>query len=586
MNCPKCGQTVAADARFCGKCGSQVESAPASAAPMRDFGLATASASGAGTASAFTTPQALPGLIERIKNIVLTPKSEWPVIEAESTTVAKLYSGYVMPMAAFAAVMSFIRMSVIGVSLPFGGTIRTPFVSGLFSSVLTFVMGLIGLYLVGLIINMLASPFGGRQDQRQALKTAAYALTPAWLGTALTFLPMGSLLQLIAGIYGIYVLYLGLPVMMRGKQGSAGGYTASVVACTIGVGIVFGIVAAMLGATGRLAGLGGSAAMYDSRSPEAQAAAADRAGAVLGNMLGGAVGTDQQGKDGLANAFSNLAKTGQKMEREEAAARSQASTGGAAGTASGPGTTSADTTTGPGTTSASGTAADTGGANSAGAGTAVGTASAVGAGTTARSASAATNGSTGSTSSAAGSNADPTQNAMAAAGGLMSALGGALGGNVRHDPVDFNTLKSMLPVSLPDMQRTNAEGSAQQALGVKSSSASADYQGTDAGSSNPRLHIKIADISGVSGLLDAASGLVPTGETQSDTGFEKDTVLNGRAIHEKYDRRSGDGEVSAIIAKRFSVEVTGQGVAIGQLEKTLGSLDLARLESMKDAGAH
>jgi hypothetical protein len=136
------------------------------------------------------------------------------------------------------------------------------------------------------------------------------------------------------------------------------------------------------------------------------------------------------------------------------------------------------------------------------------------------------------------------------------------------------------------MQRTNAQGSAQQAMGVKSSSATADYQGTATGASNPSMHIKISDMSGVSGLLDAASGLVPTGETQTDTGFEKDTVLNGRAVHEKYDRRSGDGEVSAIVAKRFSVEVTGQGVDLAQLEKTLGSLDLARLESMKDTGAH
>jgi hypothetical protein len=152
--------------------------------------------------------------------------------------------------------------------------------------------------------------------------------------------------------------------------------------------------------------------------------------------------------------------------------------------------------------------------------------------------------------------------------------------------VDFNTLKGMLPASLPNMQRTNAQGSSQQAMGVKSSSATADYRGTAAGSSNPSMHIKISDMSGVSGLLDAASGLAPTGETQTDTGFEKDTVLDGRAVHEKYDRRSGDGEVSALVAKRFSVEVTGQGVDIAQLEKTLGSLDLARLESMKDAGAH
>jgi hypothetical protein len=518
MNCPKCSQPVAQDARFCGKCGAQIESA--SGAGVADLGLAaaTATASGAGAAPAYGSPHALPGLIERIKNIILTPKTQWPVIEAESTAVGQLYTGYVMPLAAFAAVMSFIRMSVIGVNLPFGGTLRTPFVSGLFSSVLTFVMGLIGLYLVGLIINMLAPSFGGQRDQRQALKTAAYAFTPAWLGTALVFLPLGTLLQLCAGIYGIYVLYLGLPVMMRSKPASSGGYTASVVVCSILVGILFGVVAASLGVVGRMGAFGGSAAMYDSHSPQAQAAAADRAGTVLGNVLGGALGSDQKGKDGLSKAFSNLAKEGAAAQAANGAAQS---------------------------------------ANRADVATA-----------------------------AAGSNADPTQNAVAATGGLIAALGGALGGSVRHDPVDFNTLKGMLPASLPNLRRTNAEGSSQQAMGVKSSSATADYQGTAAGSAIPSMHIKISDMSGVSGLLDAASGLVPTGETQTDDGFEKDTVFNGRAVHEKYDRRSGDGEVSALIAKRFSVEVTGRGVDIAQLEQTLGSLDLARLESMKDAGAH
>jgi Yip1 domain len=537
MNCPKCGQSVPSDGRFCGKCGQQIdsnagqaqsESAPPGAS-VGDLGLATAAAAGAGaTASGHPGPgaQALPRLIERIKNIILTPKTEWPVIEAEPTSVAQLYNGYVTPMAAFAAVMSFVRLSVIGVSLPFGGTIRTPLANGLVSCVVTFILGLIGLYLVGFIINMLAPTFAGGRNQRQALKTAAYALTPAWLGTALTFLPLGTLLQLIAGIYGIYVLYLGLPVMMRSPQDKAGGYTAAVVACTILVGILFGVVGAMVGGAARMAGIP-SAATYGSHSPEA----ADRAGAVLGNAIGGVLGTDQKGKEGLANAFSDLAKAGQKMEQEEANAA------GRAGTAAG--SDSAAATTAPATTAAT----------------------------------------------TAGSNADPTQNAMAAAGGLLSALGGALGGNVHHEPVDFNTLKEMLPASLPQMQRSDAEGSSQQALGVKSSSATADYQGVSAGSSSPHVRIKISDMSGVSGLLEAASGLAPTGERQTDTGFEKDMVVNGRAIHEKYDRKSNDGEVSALIAKRFSVEVTGRGVDIAQLEKTLNTVDLMRLEAMKDAGA-
>jgi len=219
-----------------------------------DFGLAAAAAPGAGTA-AYPGARVLPSLIERIKNIVLTPKTEWLVIEGEPTSVAQLYSGYVMPMAAFAAVMSFIRMSVIGVSLPFGGTLRTPPASGLVFCVVTFLLSLIGLYLVGLTINMLAPMFCAARNQRQALKTAAYALTPAWLGTALTFLPFGTLLQLIASIYGIYVLYLGLPLMMRSQPDKsqpdkAAGYTAAVVACSILVGMLFGAVAAVLGGAG------------------------------------------------------------------------------------------------------------------------------------------------------------------------------------------------------------------------------------------------------------------------------------------------------------------------------------------------
>jgi hypothetical protein len=221
MNCPKCG-------------------------PSASSGAPT----GAG-AAAHPGAQAPAGLIERIKNIVLRPKTEWLVIEAEPTSVAQLYAGYVMPMAAFAAAMSFIRMSVIGVSLPFGGTIRTPLASGVVSSVVTFILGLFGLYLVGFIINMLAPTFSGGRNQRQAMKTAAYALTPAWLGTALTFLPLGSLLQLIAGIYGVYVLYLGLPVTMRSQHDKTGGYAGAVVACSILASILFGAVGAALGAAGR-----------------------------------------------------------------------------------------------------------------------------------------------------------------------------------------------------------------------------------------------------------------------------------------------------------------------------------------------
>jgi hypothetical protein len=40
-----------------------------------------------------------------------------------------------------------------------------------------------------------------------------------------------------------------------------------------------------------------------------------------------------------------------------------------------------------------------------------------------------------------------------------------------------------------------------------------------------------------------------------------------------------------MLAKRFQVEITGDGVDMSSLEQALGQVDLAHLESMKDQGA-
>jgi hypothetical protein len=205
---------------------------------------------GTSTVAGATAPasSAVPGLLERAKNILLAPKTQWPVIAPERTTPAQLYKGYVIPLSALAAVVSLVHMSIIGISLPVSGTIRMPLTSGLTSAALTFGFGLVALFLVSLIIDVLATSFGGMRDHRQALKTAAYAFTPAWVGTLFSLLPtLSTLLQLAAGIYGIYLLYLGLPILMRSGRDSAFGYTATVVLSTIMLGIVLGIVSATIG---------------------------------------------------------------------------------------------------------------------------------------------------------------------------------------------------------------------------------------------------------------------------------------------------------------------------------------------------
>ena len=299
MNCPKCNKPVPANARFCGSCGQILDATPAAAG-------ASATASKAWSAAAASAP----GLLSRLKNIVLSPKTEWPVIAAESTAASQLYVGYVVPLAVLAALLGFLRMSVFGVNTAFGGNFRVPVSSGLTYTVMVFVSALFGVLIVGLVINALAPTFSGTKDQRQALKVAAYSLTPAMLSSVLALSPvLPTLLQLLAGLYGIYVLYLGLPVLMQSPQEKSFGYTASVVICTIGVGIVFGILTTVAHIGGAGHGFyGGTAA---DRAAE-QAAARDQGAAAVGNTIGNILGTDAKGKAGLSAALSNLAKAGEQ----------------------------------------------------------------------------------------------------------------------------------------------------------------------------------------------------------------------------------------------------------------------------------
>ncbi|HTV96551.1 MAG TPA: Yip1 family protein [Steroidobacteraceae bacterium] len=182
-------------------------------------------------------------LIDRARNILLTPKTEWPLIEAEPTSIAQLFKGYVMPFAALYAVMAFFRMSIIGYAFW-----RIPLLSRVVYALVDFGLALLGVYLLGLIVDGLAPSFAGQRNQRQAMKTVGYAFTSSAVASVFGLLPrVGPLLQLLAGLYGIYLLYLGLPSMMRNPQEKSAGYTAVVVVCTILVFIVLGLLASVTG---------------------------------------------------------------------------------------------------------------------------------------------------------------------------------------------------------------------------------------------------------------------------------------------------------------------------------------------------
>ncbi|HET7832526.1 MAG TPA: Yip1 family protein [Gallionella sp.] len=184
-------------------------------------------------------------LVERAKNIVLQPKSEWLVIEGETATVADLYREYIMPLAAIGPVASIIGMSMVGINMPMMAAVRVPLSNAITSAIISYVLSLIGVFVIGLIIDALAPNFGGRQNRLQSFKVATYASTASWLGGIFLILPVLGIFSFFAMLYGIYLLYLGLPVLMKAPQEKAGAYTAIVVVVAFVVMVAFGAVSSM-----------------------------------------------------------------------------------------------------------------------------------------------------------------------------------------------------------------------------------------------------------------------------------------------------------------------------------------------------
>ena len=408
------------------------------------------------------------GLVDRAKNICLTPKTEWPVIAGEASTTGGLMSGYVAPLAAIGPIAGFIGGSIIGHSLPFVGTFRTPIMMGIGVAIFTYVMAFVGVFILSLIIDALAPTFGGEKNGQQALKVAVYAYTPAWLAGILSIIPFLGMLGIIAALYGLYLLYLGLPRLMKCPEDKSIGYTVVIVICAIVLSIIVSAVGAMIAGAGMMA-----------------------SGALGGRSSAPSMQFDKDSPVGKLEQF------GKKME--EAGKKIEA--------------------------------------------------------------------------------AEKSGDQKEAAAAAMAGLGAMLGGGKSVEAVDIEKLKPLVPETFAGLAKKSSRSDKSGAAGFMVSKTEAEY-GDAAGKS---VQLEITDMGSASGLMGLASWANVQGEKEDQYGSEKTQKVNGRMVHEK-SKKSGGGEYSVVIAERYMVEAKSGSVDLSTLRSAVGSLDLAKLEAMKNEG--
>jgi hypothetical protein len=184
-------------------------------------------------------------VIQRARSLLVSPRTEWPVIAAEPTTVADLYRQYIMIVAAIPAISQFVKTSILGYAWHGFRVYRLGIGQGLSAAIVAYGVSLVVVYLLALIIESIAPNFAGQPDRVQALKLAGYSYTASWVAGCAQVLPgLYGLFALAGAIYSVFLLYLGLPSTMKVLPERAAPYAA----VTAVIALVLGwIVAVMIG---------------------------------------------------------------------------------------------------------------------------------------------------------------------------------------------------------------------------------------------------------------------------------------------------------------------------------------------------
>ncbi|MFH0789524.1 MAG: Yip1 family protein [Pseudomonadota bacterium] len=184
-------------------------------------------------------------IVQRVKDITMKPKDTWPAIKTEQTTIQELYSSYAVILAAIPPLASFLGLSLLGVSM-MNIHYRIPLGTGISHAVVSYVLSLVGLYVIAQIIDALAPSFGSQKNLTNAMKLAVFSSTPSWIAGILIIIPFLAPIALILSLYSLYLFYLGLPIMMDTPQDKAMGYFIITIIISIVVFILIGSISRAL----------------------------------------------------------------------------------------------------------------------------------------------------------------------------------------------------------------------------------------------------------------------------------------------------------------------------------------------------
>jgi Yip1 domain len=156
-----------------------------------------------------------PGFIERARQMLFQPREAWQRTNGEFNKVSGIFRSYVIPLSAIPPVAYVLGVAIFQEQGTMFGTIEASMGAAVQDAVIRYVLGLAGVFLLAVVLDLLAPAFAGNANRVQALKVAAYGNTAAWLFGILAIVPRLGRFSIIGMLWTLYLVYLGAPLLMK-----------------------------------------------------------------------------------------------------------------------------------------------------------------------------------------------------------------------------------------------------------------------------------------------------------------------------------------------------------------------------------
>lgn len=231
--CPQCKATLKEGALFCHVCGYKMPEEPTpSQDSAEDKNIDVKYFTDVKPDEVITAVKS-GNIFKRAINIMFKPKSEWEVVANEKPKVPMLIFGYSLILVLIPVISLILGYGLIGSKIT--AIWDNSFGAGFIKASIFFIAAFTAIIGGAVVINALAPAFKTEKNFGRAMQLITYSFTPVFFAGALFILPLISFLAHLAGLYGIFVLLMGLPIIMKTPKNHQIGYFFT------SIGVLFGI---------------------------------------------------------------------------------------------------------------------------------------------------------------------------------------------------------------------------------------------------------------------------------------------------------------------------------------------------------